>query len=42
MGGRGYDVCVKCGYWLKVLGEAIKRCPECGMAREAVLKSKTG
>ena len=31
--GHGYDVCAKCGYWLRGLGDDIKRCPECGCAR---------
>lgn len=30
----GYDVCARCGYWLRELGEDVKRCPECGAARE--------
>jgi len=30
---HGYDVCAKCGYWLRGLGDDIKRCPECGCAR---------
>ena len=38
---QGYDVCAKCGYWLKGLSDEIKRCPECGMAREAMPKSHT-
>ena len=32
---HGYDVCAKCGYWLKGLGDDISRCPECGTRREA-------
>ena len=31
----GYDVCLKCGYWLRSLGDEVKRCPECGWRREA-------
>lgn len=31
---HGYDVCLKCGYWLRGLGETIERCPECGTIRE--------
>ncbi|MHC5108320.1 MAG: hypothetical protein ACYTHJ_00405 [Planctomycetota bacterium] len=38
---HGYDVCIKCGYWLKGLDASIKRCPECGIAREEVSKSDT-
>jgi hypothetical protein len=30
----GYDVCGKCGYWLKGLNADITRCPECGAERE--------
>lgn len=33
---QGYDVCRKCGYWLKGLGDDIKHCPECGANREAM------
>ena len=39
---RGYDICAKCGYWLRGLSDDIKRCPECGMAREAVPESDSG
>jgi ssDNA-binding Zn-finger/Zn-ribbon topoisomerase 1 len=35
----GYDVCPKCGYWLRGLGEDVRQCPECGAAREALDKS---
>ena len=34
--GRAYDVCFKCGYWLKGLSDDVKRCPECGTQREAM------
>ncbi|MCP4591994.1 MAG: hypothetical protein GY842_14765 [bacterium] len=37
---HGYDVCVKCGYWLRGLGDEIIRCPECGARREAVPRSE--
>jgi hypothetical protein len=30
----GYDVCLRCGYWLRGLGQEIKHCPECGKERE--------
>ena len=30
----GYDVCLSCGYWLRGLGDEVKRCPECGWRRE--------
>ena len=33
---QGYEVCSKCGYWLKGLGDDIKHCPECGIQREAM------
>lgn len=32
---EGFDVCLKCGYWLRGLGEEITNCPECGAKREA-------
>jgi hypothetical protein len=32
--GLGYDVCVRCGYWLRGLGDDVKHCPECGAERE--------
>ena len=34
LGQMGYDVCLKCGYWLKGLSDEVKRCPECGWRRE--------
>lgn len=30
---RGYQVCLKCGYWLRDLNETIANCPECGCVR---------
>ena len=30
----GLDVCRKCGYWLRDLGDDVPRCPECGTERE--------
>jgi hypothetical protein len=30
---QGFDVCLKCGYWLKDLDNTIKNCPECGNQR---------
>ena len=30
---RGWDICVRCGYWLRDLPETVRRCPECGRAR---------
>ena len=27
---RGFDLCTRCGYWLKGLGPDQTRCPECG------------
>jgi hypothetical protein len=32
---HGYDVCAKCGYWLKGLGTDTTHCPECGAERES-------
>jgi rubrerythrin len=32
----GHEVCPKCGYWLRGLGEEIDHCPECGAKREAM------
>lgn len=32
----GYDVCPDCGYWIRGLGDEVKRCPECGWQREDV------
>jgi len=32
----GFHVCVKCGYWLRGLDDAVKHCPECGAARERI------
>jgi hypothetical protein len=31
---RGHDVCTRCGYWLRGLGDDVGRCPECGAERE--------
>ena len=31
---HGYEVCARCGYWLRGLGNDILRCPECGTLRE--------
>ncbi len=31
---HGYDVCLKCGYWLRGLPDDAARCPECGAERE--------
>ncbi len=28
-----FDVCPRCGYWLKGLGSEVPDCPECGAAR---------
>ena len=30
----GYDVCRRCGYWLRGLSDAKDRCPECGQPRQ--------
>jgi hypothetical protein len=34
---QGYDVCVRCGYWLRGLGNEVRQCPECGAKREPML-----
>ena len=26
----GYELCARCGYWLRGLGDDVKNCPECG------------
>lgn len=31
---EGFNVCAKCGYWLRGLGAEVKQCPECGTSRE--------
>ena len=31
---EGFDICLKCGYWLRGLGDEISNCPECGARRE--------
>jgi len=36
---HGYDICRKCGYWLRGLGDDVERCPECGAIREAAPKT---
>ncbi len=38
---EGFDICVKCGYWLRGLGEDVSNCPECGAKREAMPKQAT-
>ncbi len=30
----GYEVCRRCGYWLRDLSDTVQRCPECGHTRE--------
>lgn len=32
--GHGYEVCTRCGYWLRDLDAGVTRCPECGRERE--------
>jgi hypothetical protein len=39
---RGHDLCVKCGYWLRGLGDDVKRCPECGALREPMPRDAAG
>lgn len=31
---HGYELCPKCGYWLRGLDGRVKNCPECGAKRE--------
>jgi hypothetical protein len=31
----GYDICQRCGYWLRGLPNDVAHCPECGAARQA-------
>jgi len=33
---RGFDICLKCGYWLRDLDDGIINCPECGLKRDAI------
>ncbi len=33
---EGFDICLKCGYWLRGLGDEITNCPECGTKRESM------
>ncbi len=30
----GYDVCSRCGYWLRGLKDDVGHCPECGSERD--------
>lgn len=34
----GYDVCPRCGYWLRGLDSEVARCPECGAERKAIAR----
>ncbi len=38
---EGFDVCLKCGYWLRGLEEDVMNCPECGVKREAMPEQAT-
>ncbi|MHC4948785.1 MAG: hypothetical protein ACYTG1_11070 [Planctomycetota bacterium] len=31
---QGYDVCARCGFWLRGLPDEVATCPECGADRE--------
>ena len=31
---HGYEICIKCGYWMQGLTTDAERCPECGAPRE--------
>ena len=35
---RGYEMCLRCGYWLEELSDDMEQCPECGVKRVAVSK----
>ena len=39
---EGFDVCLKCGYWLRGLGDEISNCPECGTKREPMPRARLG
>ena len=34
--GRHFDVCMRCGYWLKGLDDDVAQCPECGATRSGL------
>ena len=36
----GYDVCPRCGYWLRGLNDETGSCPECGAEREPMPKGR--
>ncbi|UCD76601.1 MAG: hypothetical protein JSV91_06685 [Phycisphaerales bacterium] len=36
----GYEICVRCGYWLRGLGDDLTRCPECGAKQETAARGK--
>ena len=33
---EGYEVCIRCGYWLRDLTDKEQRCPVCGAPRQAM------
>ncbi len=33
---RGYEMCLRCGYWLEELSDDMTQCPECGVKRDPV------
>lgn len=33
---EGYEVCIRCGHWLRDLSDREQRCPVCGAPREAM------
>ncbi|MDY7109076.1 MAG: hypothetical protein SYC29_10625 [Planctomycetota bacterium] len=35
----GYEICAKCGYWLRELPDDERRCPECGAERQPMARS---
>lgn len=34
----GFDVCFRCGYWLRGLDSSTVKCPECGVKRDLLAK----
>ncbi len=34
-----FNVCPRCGYWLRGLDETVTQCPECGSERRALRES---
>ena len=36
---EGYEVCIRCGYWLRDLTDRETRCPVCGAQRQPMARS---